>query len=1145
MKQALTKILFFIAFFALSVNEAKACHGVPLVGFSATTNGTSVIVNGSSNAATCGCGPYYMEVELACFSASNFTGLAPTCTALTWNTYPWYRSLLNVPNYSAAFGWPDNCVVEPYNPVTINFSQLCPGTTYVLRARERVCGSGSAGGWSTTFTFTTPGTAPLFTITATATPSSVCPGNPSQLLATINGSGGCGSGTPIFTWTPISPAGPAIVGNPINVTPTVTTIYQVTATGGYLTCYSAGVTTVTVTVLPMPVAGVATLSPTTVCQNGCVNLTLTGYSGNIQWQQSPNGVTWTNIAGANSSPYQFCPVTAATYFRAVVTNNCGTVYSNTVVVNIIPVPTLTITPANPQICAGQSVILNVTGSSGYTWFDAVNNAIGTGSSITVSPTVTTTYTVSTTATCPASQTVTVVVNPLPVITFSPPSASICIGSSVTIDAGSNLNTYTWTPAASLTYLSASQDSVLAAPNATTSYVVTAQSPAGCIATNTVTVTINPSPVLTLSDDSLVICPNSTDTATISGAFSYVWSPMSGVNLLAPDGSIAEFNPASTTTYTVVGTTSSGCIDSTTIYVLVSTTIVVDAGLPDSICPGQSTTLQGSGGNQYSWTSNPASAITGANTSTPVVTPSTTTMYTAVITNQFGCFGTDSVEVLVRPLPVPDAGLDTALCVGNSITLNGSGGGTYSWAGLNITSGSATATPTIGPAASGDYIVTVTDGYGCTNNDTVNVLVRALPNANAGTDQFMCGACANLLATGGSSYLWSPAINLSSPNTAATQACPQMSMDYVATVTDVYGCVNTDTVHVTVYPPLQVLASTNVAVCPGSPATISAVGSGGDGGTYTYSWTPAAGLTNPNAATTTANPSTTTTYVVTVTDQCGSPAAVDSVVVTVYPLPVLSVTPSQTEGCAPVCVTFTGTSVPAAASCLYDFGDLNTSTNCNPSNCYINDGTYTVTYTVTDVNGCSNTITYPNMITVHPLPVAGFTVSPQTTSIINPIVNVNPNCTSCDTTIYYMNDPLDTALISNLGLPFSFEYSDTGYFMIMQVAISQYGCVDTAFDYVLIEPDWSFFAPNAFTPNGDGRNDKFMVYGEGIDNSTFELFVFDRWGNLIFVVNDINKGWDGTVYSSDLAQIDTYVWRVKFKDIKGDPHSYVGQVSLIR
>jgi gliding motility-associated-like protein len=74
----------------------------------------------------------------------------------------------------------------------------------------------------------------------------------------------------------------------------------------------------------------------------------------------------------------------------------------------------------------------------------------------------------------------------------------------------------------------------------------------------------------------------------------------------------------------------------------------------------------------------------------------------------------------------------------------------------------------------------------------------------------------------------------------------------------------------------------------------------------------------------------------------------------------------------------------------------------------------------------------------------------------------------------------------------------------------------------------------------------MVYGEGIDNSTFELIIYDRWGKQIFVSRDINKGWNGKANGGqDLVQIDTYIWSVHFKDDNGDPHTFVGHVSVVK
>jgi gliding motility-associated-like protein len=1131
-------------------NTSKACHGVALVGFSVTNNGSSVTVNANSDPATCGCGPYYMEVELACFSSANFTGAAPSCTATNWNVYPWYRSLLNIPGYSAP-SWTDNCVLEPYNPITINFAQLCPGTQYVLRARERLCGNGSAGPWSSTYTFTTPGTPPTFILSATTnpTPASVCVGQPVTITATITGAGGCGNGTPTFTLNP---------GNLQNTTgvwtvsPAATTTYTITVGGGYLTCYPVAPVTVPVTINPNPTVGTASLTPPVVCQGGCVTLNLTGFTGGgtLQWQQSPNGVTgWTSIPGATTLTYVYCPVNSALYFRAMISNPCNAaapVYSNVINVGIIPTPNVNITPANPSICIGQSVTLNGSGSpNSYNW-SGPNAFVASTQNITVSPTVTTTYTLQTApGNCPGRDSVTVIVNQLPVITFAPPTASLCAGDNIDIDAGSNANTYVWAPAAGVTALTPSQDSVNLSPLTTTAYNVTATSPQGCVSSAIFTLNITANPVLVLSDDSLTICPSSTDTLFMQGAINYTWSPPNGgYNQLTANGDQIEFLPVGPATYTVIGTVGLGCADTATVFVDVSNNIVVSAGPDDSICPGVVKFLVGSGATNYSWTASNSTTIANANMANASAAPTQTTDFYLHGTNQFGCYGDDTVTIYTRILPTPNAGPDAAICLGDSLTLGGSGGGNYAWAGNFLLSGGNTATPLVAPTQTTDYVLSVTDQFGCSNTDTVEVAINALPVINAGPDAFICGSGTTLTATGGQNYQWSPIVGLGSPNMATTTANPVTTTTYVVVSQDMNGCESSDSLIVTVYPPLTVQVSAADSICSGGAAPISAQGFGGDGGQYTYSWSPVAGLQNPNAAMTSASPTQTTTYVVTVSDQCGSPVAIDTIIITVLPLPVLTVTPDDAAGCEAHCVNFTGMSVPAAQSWTYSFGDNSTSTSLNPQHCYSNAGYYSVTYDVTDIYGCQNTITYQNMIEVYPTPIPGFTVSPQSTSILNPTITFTPNCINCDTTHYWMGDTSDTHIV-NMASTFSFTYGDTGTFWVVQYVVSQNGCSAVDSEYVYIEPDFSFFAPNAFTPNGDGKNDVFYGYGEGIDNTSFEMLVYDRWGNLIFKSNDLNRGWDGRNNSGPLCQIDTYVWQVRFNDLTGNPHKYMGHINLIR
>ena len=97
---------------------------------------------------------------------------------------------------------------------------------------------------------------------------------------------------------------------------------------------------------------------------------------------------------------------------------------------------------------------------------------------------------------------------------------------------------------------------------------------------------------------------------------------------------------------------------------------------------------------------------------------------------------------------------------------------------------------------------------------------------------------------------------------------------------------------------------------------------------------------------------------------------------------------------------------------------------------------------------------------------------------------------------------------------------------------------------MIEPDFMFYIPNAFTPDGDGINDSFI--GQGMFVNEFEMLIFDRWGNLIYKTDDITKPWDGKANSgNESAQMDVYIYLIKVTDFKLTKHSYRGTVTLVK
>ena len=110
---------------------------------------------------------------------------------------------------------------------------------------------------------------------------------------------------------------------------------------------------------------------------------------------------------------------------------------------------------------------------------------------------------------------------------------------------------------------------------------------------------------------------------------------------------------------------------------------------------------------------------------------------------------------------------------------------------------------------------------------------------------------------------------------------------------------------------------------------------------------------------------------------------------------------------------------------------------------------------------------------------------------------------------------------------------------MQLIVSnEFGCLDTSYEFIEIKADFALYVPNTFTPNGDGMNDIFSPLGTGIETGNYELYIYDRWGDLIFQSGNIMMGWNGKANNGTLtAQEDTYVWIIKLTDILGEKHRY--------
>ncbi len=333
------------------------------------------------------------------------------------------------------------------------------------------------------------------------------------------------------------------------------------------------------------------------------------------------------------------------------------------------------------------------------------------------------------------------------------------------------------------------------------------------------------------------------------------------------------------------------------------------------------------------------------------------------------------------------------------------------------------------------------------------------------------------------------------------------------------------------------------VCQGQPENLTATGSGGNGN-YNYVWTPG----NITGNTVTVSPVATTTYTVTLTDGCTLSPAQGTVTITPAPSPNVAFVADKLSGCVPQCMTFTDNSTITGGSILsyyWTFGDSLSSNSNNPTlHCYPNAGTYNISLTVTSNNGCIGSLTKNNYINIFPMPEAAFTSDLTITDIYNPGISFYDNSTISPGTIstwqWVFGDNTSSSLIN----PFHI-YENTGTYPVMLIVSSDKGCTDSIVHNIAITNGFTFYAPNSFTPNHDQNNDTFLPKGTGWNPETYNLWIFDRWGNMCFNSTDMNLGWNGKANKgSDVALNDVYIWRVELSDTSGKFHRYIGIVSIV-
>ncbi len=555
-------------------------------------------------------------------------------------------------------------IVNPSPTVAVvsNPTSLCSGQTAVISAS-----GASSYVWNTSATTTSISVSPTVTTQYTVTGTSagctntattsvvvgagpplvvssntICPGQSSSLSV---------SGASTYTWSTGANT------SSITVTPATSTQYSVTGAVG--SCIKTVTTSVTVN--PNPVVTI-TSNTTALCSGQAAAISASGASSYV-WN-----------TGATTASISVTPAVTAQYTITGTSGGCSKTVTTSVIVN--PSPTVAVVSNPTSVCSGQTAVISASGASSYVW-----NTGATTTSISVSPTVSTQYTVTgTSAGCTNTATTSVVIGAGPPLVVS--SNTICPGQSASLSV-SGASTYTWSTGANTS-------AITVTPATSTQYSVTG-AVGSCIKTVTTSVTVNPTPTVTILSNPTSLCSGQTAVISANGASSYLWNTSSTASSIS-------VTPSVTTQYTVTGT-SGGCSKTATINVVVSASPMVMVST-NTICQGQSASLSASGATTYTWS-------TGATGSIAIVTPVISTQYSVTGTTG-GCSKTTTTSVVVNPSPVLTAvSSASSICAGQSATLTVTGASTYTW-----NTGANTAGITVNPFVTTTYTVYGTGSNAC-------------------------------------------------------------------------------------------------------------------------------------------------------------------------------------------------------------------------------------------------------------------------------------------------------------------------------------------------------------------------------------------------------------------------------------------------
>ncbi len=786
----------------------------------------------------------------------------------------------------------------------------------------------------------------------------------------------------------------------------------------------------------------------------------------------------------------------------------------------------------------------------YSWTPTIGlNPTNTYTTI-ANPSVTTVYTVQVNpigqTNCMQAQSSTITVTSAVAPTITPVSTMCTNASTVSLSATPAGGTWSLTPATST--VGVFTPSLATVGNNTVTYLYGG---AGCAQTATATIAIERFVPATITGTINPIClPSNTvnlSTALVTSTLGAgVWSG-NGVTGTTFNPTAAGVGTHTLTYNTNSVPTTSLCPATGTIAVQLNSAAQPTITAVGPLCTNASSvtiTVAPSGGT---WSG------TGV-TPTGVFTPSLATVGANTYTYTVGsatCSAVNTTTISVEQyVPSTITGAIAPLCITNP-AVNLSTALTTSTLGVGVWSGNGVSGTGFDPAAAGAAVHTLTYSTNstptaslCPSASTINITVNSLaqPTITAAGPYCDNYAAQNMTVTptGGVWSAVTPGAIVSGTGVFSPVSSVVGNNTLLYTLTN-GPCVNTETVAVTVvhFVPATITNTVGPYCIYDAGVNLQTIAQFAGGtwfgpGVSGTSFTPATAGAGVHLVTYSTNPSPLL--------NCGT---AESITITVNPKPEANAFPNVMSGCNPVTIDYATSSYPTGTA-IWNFGDGTVSdTGLIVTHIYTVPGTYTATLYYTDNIGCKDTTIATSAVTSNPLPIASFDPSVVETTVVDGQVEFTNQSTVLGDNTYAWNIG---GLYNSANVDESYLFVNSGNFVVTLIATTPEGCVDDTSVVIVVNPDVVLYVPNAFTPGSDALNDEFQIFlpPTGVDFSTFNLVIFDRWGEQIYKTTDVNVFWNGSKNNSgETLKQDVYVYKITFKDEKKKNYEKVGHVTLLR